>query len=80
MSRHLTRIDADLFEQFRKQGHNSKEPVTIIVNRLLRYALPLAEAGVFNLPHDVIFTALERYGEQLLADAAAVATEHGQSV
>lgn len=75
MTRKLTRLDQDIYDTLREQAHRSNEPMTLIVNRLLRYALPLAEAGVFNLPHETILAALDLYGEQLLARADALAAE-----
>lgn len=63
--RHLVRIDADLFAHFREQGHQQHRHATAIINELLRYVLPLAQAGVLNLPHDVLFAALERYAAEL---------------
>lgn len=63
MARHLIRLDADNYEHFRDQAHRTKNPggATAIVNGLLRYAVPLAEAGVFNLPHEIILEALEAH-------------------
>lgn len=69
MSRHLTRIDEDLYRHFRDQAHATGSNSTQLINDLLRYALPLAEAGVFNLPHEIIFAALEEHTKRLIAMA-----------
>lgn len=61
MPRHLTRLDDDNYQAFREQAFRSGTDSTTLINTMLRYALPLAAAGVFNLPHETIFAALRQY-------------------
>lgn len=69
MTRKLTRLDEDLYETLREQAHRANTDITAIVNGLLRYALPLAEAGVFNVDQATILEALAQHGV-VLADPA----------
>lgn len=65
-TRHLTRLDDDNYEAFREQAHRSGRNSTELVNAMLRYARPLADAGVFNLPHDMILAAIEQHAERII--------------
>lgn len=73
--RHLTRLDDDNYELYRNQAHATRQTSTYLINQVLRLAGPLLDAGIFQLPSQVVIEAVENYAmtvlpEQALLDAA----------
>lgn len=58
------RLAEDNHEKLRQQAFYQKTTITKLVNDLLRYSIPLAEAGIFNRPINDILRALDTLAKE----------------
>lgn len=58
------RLDAAIHEQLRVQAFAQRSSITRVANDLLRVAIPMAEAGLFNRPLHELQAALERLAQE----------------